>query len=706
MADRPNTPPQGPSGRRAQRAGTQQRSDRRAPAASAGPIGSAEPAAQPKPSGSERTANATGKALAMGRTAVQAGRAASGDAVAATSLVLKGARGVARSRVFRFSVLVGSFVLFVLVVAMCGATDEGEATGAGRPPPAVTPQMWAAYRHAAGLRCTPSGDVLIDADVPELLTAADMTVVVSVGRNESAHGRAVRPNPDFEWVEPGIDAFGAFTIPIRSVALYDPADFHPDIPDDPKVSTVLDHDGGRWDANPWVDHAIGPTQTLPSFVAAHGVDGNADGVIDPNNAFDAVATTTAFFCKQAAAGRTLDDALLAYSNDREYVALVAQSYAWTRDRWSALGPWQLPNGALLSSDPTAGARWEPHLGAAAHTDTLLVALADAVGDASLPQAGIGLEAAAVECGAGGICVWRDPPAAAATVRTWDAVAELGLAAPRMLWDREVLMVSGALPPTGFTIAWPVPSTAGHPASKLPVPVFPPERDRVSLPMSVTPWPATPLKAPAWLDWHIPPGSDKWETLSGDGALHLDGVAHAAEVFAPAAGQRTPSGTCTDVTDPFGWTWDLCGLRLTAANRTIGPTFAGMRLGHATGGRLTIRLWDPTGLPACPQALLGRWSRAATSPTSAWPYRSGEHITAEIFALWARADELWLASLDTALTDDEQHELRRQAAGMEARAEALLVDLFEVCQHAGYRSPFRDRRPARPAGVAQIAGGWA
>lgn len=692
-----------PSAERSFRRSPQAESPERASQAPGAGGGGAARSAAPA---SARAQRAAAKGVRLARTTAQVGRAASGDALAATKLVMRGARKVVRSRTFRFISSTAVFLAFVMFMSMCDATAEAEATSAGRAPPAVMDQMWAAYRHAAGLRCTPDGQVTIDPRSPELLTAADMTVVVSVGRTESAHGRAVRRNPNFGWISPGIDAFGDFVVPVLSVPLYDPADFHAHIEDDPKVSTVLDHDGGRWDANPWVDHAIGPTQTLPSFVAAHGVDGNGDGIISPHNAFDAVATTTAFFCKQTAAGRTLDEALLAYTNDQEYVDVVADRYGWTRQRWSTLTPFELPAGAPLVFDPAAAARWEPHLGAAAHTDPLLVALVDAVGDATADRGGIDIDPAAVACGAGGICVWRDPTGSRSTVDTWDGLAELSLGAPRLLWDRKALTVSGALPPTGFTIAWPVASTAGNPDTKLAAPQFPPDSDRVSFPVSITPWPATPLRAPAWLDWHVPAGSPAWETYSGDGALHLAGIPAGAEVFAPTAGTRTPNGTCAQVTDPAGWIWDLCGVSLTAANRADGPTFSGMRLGHATGGQLTVRLWDPTRLAACPQALLRRWSHAATSPTSDWPYRSGEHITSEIFALWAQADALWEASLDPDLTDHEIDSLRARAAALEAKAEALVVDLFEVCQESGYRSSFRDRRPARSAGVEQIAGGWA
>ena len=661
--------------------------------------------------GAAATTSQTGTASPMGRTAakaaaggVLAGRAALGDATAAKRLAVTAVKGAARSRTLRIATACAALVAFSLVAVMCGAAATGSASvaAAGQPPAAVSGPMWAAYRNAAGLHCTAGGDAVIEPEGRSAMTRPDMTLVVSVGRNESAHGRAVRLNREFGWVGPAVDAFGQFAVPIRSVPLYDPADFHAGLADDPLVSTVADHDGGRWDQNPFVDHAVGPTQTLPTFVATWGVDGNGDGRIDPHNAFDAVATTARFFCVQAARGRSRDDALMAYSNDSDYVDLVAGRYGETRSRWSELSPLPLPAGAPLAFDPTAGARWAAHLGAAAATDPMLVALVDAVGDPDADGGGIGLDAGDVACGTGGMCIWADPQVSRGTVDAWAPLAELGLGAPVLMWDRSSLVAAGALPATGFTIAWPVPSFASTPDTKLPAGSFPPAADSVALPMSITPWPPTPLAAPAWLDWHIPAGDPRWAALSGDGALHLAGAPAAAEVFAPVAGSRTdPAGGCMEVTGRKGWTWRLCGLSPTAATAVAGPGFTGQRLGHTTGSTVTITMREPAGLPACPQALTRRWSAAAVAPDGAFPYRSGADIAAEIVALWATADRLYASSLEPELSDDDRLGLRAGAAAADAAAEAHVVDLFESCQQSGYVSPFRLRRPPHSETVTAL-----
>lgn len=702
--------------RRAPREARQRKTAAPAPAAPGGvdaPPGSAPVGAEgvaggePRPTAGQRTAAAAG-------TAVTATRAASGDVTAQVKLGSQAVRGLARSKLLRILIVGGLLLMLATLGVMCGiAGSAGNAAGAAGTPPVTVRDgpMWAAYRHAAGMTCTGDGHVVIDPDGDDLGFRPDMTVVASVGRIESAHGRAVRSNPQFDWVTPGIDAFGRFVVPVLSVPLYDPADFHPHLEDNPKVSTVADHDGGRWDLNPFVDHAVGPTQTLPTFVAAFGFDASGDGIVDPHNVLDAVGTTAAFFCRQAAAGRTLDEAVMAYSNDEEYLEVVARDYMTVRARFENAAPWSLPAGAPLGFDPTAAARWEPHLADAARVDPLLVALADAVGDPSLDGGGISLRPDDIDCGAGGICVWNLPWVARSTATEWQAVGEVGLAAPTMLWDRRVLVVSGALPASGFTIAWPVPSMAGNPDTPLEAPVFPPPADRVALPMSVTPWPPTPLAPPTWLDWHIAAGDPAWSQLSGDGALHLPAVA-AAEVFSPVAGTRTVVGDgCAAVSDSRGWLWQLCGVHLDVAARSAGPTWTGQRLGHTSGTELTVTLVEPAGLPACPQSLIGRWSQDATGPNGAFRFRSGGDITDEIFALWAAADAQWAQAVTHSSqigTDPDAEDivaaLIASALALEAEAEVWIVDLFESCQHSGYLSPFRSRRPARPAGAEALIGG--
>jgi membrane-bound lytic murein transglycosylase B len=62
------------------------------------------------------------------------------------------------------------------------------------------------------------------------------------------------------------------------------------------VALVRDTDGGKLDGDPNFDRAVGPMQFIPSTWAVSGVDGNGDGMKDPNNIFDAALATAHFLC--------------------------------------------------------------------------------------------------------------------------------------------------------------------------------------------------------------------------------------------------------------------------------------------------------------------------------------------------------------------------------------------------------------------------
>ncbi|MEV4437940.1 lytic transglycosylase domain-containing protein [Streptomyces sp. NPDC049577] len=97
-----------------------------------------------------------------------------------------------------------------------------------------------------------------------------------------------------------------------------------------QFATVTDTDQGRWDDDAQYDRAVGPTQFIPSTWQSFGTDGNGDGVANPNNIFDAAASTARYLC---AGNRNMDDAgdldkaILSYNPSREYVNAVV---AWMR----------------------------------------------------------------------------------------------------------------------------------------------------------------------------------------------------------------------------------------------------------------------------------------------------------------------------------------------------------------------------------------
>jgi membrane-bound lytic murein transglycosylase B len=104
-----------------------------------------------------------------------------------------------------------------------------------------------------------------------------------------------------------------------------------------KYNVVRDTDDGALDGNTTYDRAVGPLQFLPATWASYGLDGNADGVIDPNNIFDAARTAAAYLCsggRNVRSGEAWVAGIRSYNPNDSYVDEVlaaANSYA-TRAR--------------------------------------------------------------------------------------------------------------------------------------------------------------------------------------------------------------------------------------------------------------------------------------------------------------------------------------------------------------------------------------
>ena len=130
------------------------------------------------------------------------------------------------------------------------------------------------------------------------------TLLAGIGRIESghAHGGAV-------------DSAGTTLTPIRG----------PVLSGGPGMAAIPDTDGGRLDGDPVWDRAVGPMQFIPGTWARSGVDGNGDGVADPNNLFDAALTAGRYLC---AGGGDLRDrsqaeqAVFRYNHSADYVSTV------------------------------------------------------------------------------------------------------------------------------------------------------------------------------------------------------------------------------------------------------------------------------------------------------------------------------------------------------------------------------------------------
>jgi membrane-bound lytic murein transglycosylase B len=95
--------------------------------------------------------------------------------------------------------------------------------------------------------------------------------------------------------------------------------------DGTRYNAVRDTDDGEWDSDTEWDRAVGPLQFLPATWALYGADANADGVIDPNNLFDASLSAGNYLC--AVAGdltvpSAWTAAIMAYNPNESYVGRV------------------------------------------------------------------------------------------------------------------------------------------------------------------------------------------------------------------------------------------------------------------------------------------------------------------------------------------------------------------------------------------------
>lgn len=191
----------------------------------------------------------------------------------------------------------------LVVVAVVSACSGGVPDLLGRRIPEVALD---AYQQAS-------------AAAPDISTgcAVDWQILAGLGRVESNHARIDGPRT--------IAANGDVRPPVRGLAL----------DGSPGRQRIPDSDAGVGDGDAEWDRAMGPLQFLPTTWEELGRDGNADGVADPDNLYDAALTAAAHLCLREPGNYTdraaLRRALVAYNASGAYADEVLDWVARYRD---------------------------------------------------------------------------------------------------------------------------------------------------------------------------------------------------------------------------------------------------------------------------------------------------------------------------------------------------------------------------------------
>ncbi len=176
-----------------------------------------------------------------------------------------------------------------------------------------------AYRHAAAVLSRSTADCHLP-----------VTLLAAIGKVESGHARGGRVDNRGNTVQ---------------------AILGPVLDGGPGMAAIRDTDGGRLDGNTRWDRAVGPMQFIPGTWSRWATDGNADGLANPHNVYDASMASGRYLCaddRDLATDAGLDAAVLSYNRSRSYLRLVR---AWMVAY--ASGTNAVPDG-VGSSGPTNG----------------------------------------------------------------------------------------------------------------------------------------------------------------------------------------------------------------------------------------------------------------------------------------------------------------------------------------------------------------
>lgn len=101
--------------------------------------------------------------------------------------------------------------------------------------------------------------------------------------------------------------------------------FGPKLDGSPGVKAIHDTDDGLVDRDPRWDRAVGPLQFIPTTWEWAGVDGDGDGLADPQDMDDAAVSAARYLCRAGGdltTTRGWSAAILAYNDSRTYVHTV------------------------------------------------------------------------------------------------------------------------------------------------------------------------------------------------------------------------------------------------------------------------------------------------------------------------------------------------------------------------------------------------
>ena len=247
------------------------------------------------------------------------------------------------------------------------------------------------------------------------------------------------------------------------------------------TALIRDTDGGRWDGDTVYDRAVGPMQFIPSTWRAVGVDGNGDGVKNPQDMADAATSAAVYLCSgpgDLTRPGDLHSAIMRYNPSESYVTTVTSTADTYRHGVTAL-----PASYLL---PVQSAHPTRDVAKAARIRELHVHAAPATADAS--QAASVQEAPAPATPRASTPPPPAPPLQAAPVPGATAPAP----GPSCIPNPGTPVPATPVPVTPVP-ATPVPAA---PSPAIPSPATPgPAAPATCQPVSATPTPAAPGSCP-------------------------------------------------------------------------------------------------------------------------------------------------------------------------------------------------------------------